>query len=53
MNNIKNIHSGVFVIVPRLCDSWYSNDGGKELVTGTVDVVVGTTSDVVTSVAWM
>jgi len=53
MKNILNIFLGsFFVIFAQGCATVGTViDGGKELVTNTVDVAVGTTSKVVTSVA--
>ena len=53
MNNIKNVFFGMFfVIFAQGCATVGTViDGGKELATNTVDVVVGTASDVAVSVA--
>tara|TARA_B100001057_G_scaffold179094_1_gene179857 strand:+ start:1294 stop:1620 length:327 start_codon:yes stop_codon:yes gene_type:complete len=53
MNNIKNVFFGMFfVIFAQGCATVGTViDGGKELATNTVDVVVGTASDVAISVA--
>ena len=53
MNNIKNMFFGLFfVIFTQGCSTvGMAIDGGKELVTNTVDTVVGTASDITIAVA--
>lgn len=53
MNNIKNMFFGLFfVIFTQGCATvGMAIDGGKELVTNTVDTVVGTASDITIAVA--
>lgn len=53
MNNFKNAFLGLFfVIFTQGCASvGMAIDGGKELVTNTVDTVVGTSSNIVGAVA--
>ena len=53
MNNFKNMFFGLFfVIFTQGCASVGTViDGGKELVTNTVDTVVGTASDITIAVA--
>ena len=53
MNNIKNMFFGLFfVIFAQGCATvGMAIDGGKELVTNTVDTVVGTASDITIAVA--
>ena len=53
MNNIKNMFLGLFfVMFAQGCATvGMAIDGGKELVTNTVDTVVGTASDITVAVA--
>tara|TARA_B100000927_G_scaffold25693_1_gene19235 strand:- start:811 stop:1107 length:297 start_codon:yes stop_codon:yes gene_type:complete len=53
MNNIKNMFLGLFfVMFAQGCATvGMAIDGGKELVTNTVDTVVGTASDITIAVA--
>tara|TARA_B100000900_G_scaffold414025_1_gene439489 strand:+ start:796 stop:1092 length:297 start_codon:yes stop_codon:yes gene_type:complete len=53
MNNIKNMFFGMFfVMFAQGCATvGMAIDGGKELVTNTVDTVVGTASDITIAVA--